>query len=93
MGGVVLAHADELGGQHGREQVDVLQRQLLAGGQRVLEERALQHADDVLARFGDTGRDAFAVTEPEQSHVAPEASSMPIEDYPTVDPPAKVAPT
>jgi hypothetical protein len=33
------------------------------------------------------------VTEPEQSHVAPEASSMPIEDYPTVDPPAKVAPT
>ena len=64
--GVVLPHADDLRGQHGRQQPDVVERHLLPGRQRVLEERAAQHADHVLGPGVDgAGRDPIAVTEPE----------------------------
>ncbi len=57
-----------LEGNTGREQMHLVERQLLPRRQGILEERAGEHAHDVVVGVGHTRRDAFAVPETQESH-------------------------
>jgi hypothetical protein len=71
---VVLPDTDDLRGQDRREQANVVEGDLLAGRHRILEERALQHADRVRLELGGAGRDPVAETEADEPH-APQATA------------------